>query len=36
VRDYWRVTCEEGDLLWLFYAHGAGLSKGWFCQGSFT
>ena len=36
VRDYWRVTCEKGDLLWLFYAHGAGLSKGWFCQGSFT
>lgn len=36
VRDYWRVTCEQGDLLWLFYAHGAGLPKGWFCQGSFT
>ncbi|MDG1935823.1 MAG: DNA polymerase Y family protein [Paracoccaceae bacterium] len=36
VRDYWQVTCEEGDLLWLFYAHGATMSAGWFCQGSFT
>ena len=36
VRDYWQVTCEEGDLLWLFYAHGATVSAGWFCHGSFT
>lgn len=36
VRDYWRVTCREGDRLWLFYAHGAVLSEGWFCQGSFA
>ena len=36
VRDYWQVTCEEGDVLWLFYAHGATMSAGWFCQGSFT
>lgn len=35
-RDYWRVTCAEGDRLWLFYAHGAALSAGWFCQGSFA
>ena len=36
VRDYWQITCEEGDLLWLFYAHGATMPAGWFCQGSFT
>ncbi|KAF0676512.1 Y-family DNA polymerase [Profundibacterium mesophilum] len=36
VRDYWCVTCLEGDRLWLFYAHGATLSQGWFCQGSFA
>lgn len=36
VRDYWQVTCQEGDLLWLFYAHGATMSAGWFCQGSFA
>ena len=35
-RDYWRVTCAEGDALWLFYAHGASMSSGWFCQGSFA
>lgn len=35
-RDYWRVTCAEGDRLWLFYAHGAALSAGWFCQGGFA
>ncbi|MGY3438826.1 MULTISPECIES: Y-family DNA polymerase [unclassified Marinovum] len=34
-RDYWRVSCAEGDKLWLFYAHGAAMSAGWFCQGSF-
>lgn len=35
-RDYWRVTCAEGDRLWLFYAHGGTMSSGWFCQGSFA
>ncbi|NND20674.1 MAG: DNA polymerase Y family protein [Silicimonas sp.] len=35
VRDYWRVTTCTGERLWLYYAHGAGLSAGWFCQGSF-
>ena len=35
VRDYWRVTTRAGDRLWLYYAHGATLSPGWFCQGSF-
>lgn len=35
-RDYWDVVCEEGDRLWLFYAHGRYLSSGWFCQGSFA
>ncbi len=36
VRDYWRVTCAEGDRLWLFFAHGAVLSGGWFCHGGFA
>ena len=36
VRDYWQVWTTRGDLLWLFYAHGAALSSGWFCQGSFA
>ncbi|QFU09946.1 DNA polymerase IV [Rhodobacteraceae bacterium THAF1] len=36
VRDYWRVTCDSGDRLWMYYAHGAGLSSGWFCQGAFA
>ncbi len=36
VRDYWRVTTEGGDRLWLYYAHGATMSAGWFCQGSFA
>ena len=35
VRDYWRVTTRSGERLWLYYAHGAGMSPGWFCQGSF-
>ncbi len=34
-RDYWRVTCDSGDLLWLYYAHGGTLPAGWFCQGAF-
>ncbi|MGR3371943.1 MAG: Y-family DNA polymerase [Pseudooceanicola nanhaiensis] len=36
VRDYWRVTLEGGERLWLFYAHGGALSSGWFCQGRFA
>ncbi len=36
VRDYWRVTTVGGGRLWLYYAHGGGLSSGWFCQGVFA
>lgn len=36
VRDYWRVTCDEGDCLHMYYAHGGTMSAGWFCQGSFA
>jgi protein ImuB len=36
VRDYWRVETDSGDRLWLFYAHGAEVSGGWFCQGVFA
>ncbi|WP_375174408.1 DNA polymerase Y family protein [Pseudooceanicola sp.] len=36
VRDYWRVTVEGGERLWLFFAHGAAMSAGWFCQGRFA
>ncbi|MAY87751.1 MAG: DNA methylase [Pseudooceanicola sp.] len=36
VRDYWVVTTDRGDRLWLFYGHGAEMSSGWFCQGSFA
>ena len=35
LRDYWRLETTAGDRLWLFFAHGAGLQAGWFCQGSF-
>lgn len=35
-RDYWRVATEQGDRLWLFYAHGGQVSSGWFCQGAFA
>ncbi|MGI3169423.1 Y-family DNA polymerase [Pseudooceanicola sp. C21-150M6] len=35
-RDYWRVTETGGSRLWLFFAHGAALSPGWFCQGQFA
>ncbi|MBC2836277.1 DNA polymerase Y family protein [Paragemmobacter straminiformis] len=34
-RDYWRVETEEGQRLWLFYAHGGEVSGGWFCHGLF-
>ncbi|MFO7771158.1 MAG: DNA polymerase Y family protein [Roseovarius gahaiensis] len=36
VRDYWQVVTARGERLWLFYAHGAAISSGWFCQGSFA
>jgi protein ImuB len=35
-RDYWVVVTAEGHRLWLFYAHGAALSAGWFCHGEFA
>ncbi len=35
VRDYWRVTTETGETLWLYYAHGGTMSGGWFCHGAF-
>jgi len=35
-RDYWRVDTDRGDRLWLYYAHGAALSSGWFCHGAFA
>lgn len=36
VRDYWVVNTQDGDRLWLFYAHGGPMSSGWFCQGRFA
>ncbi|WP_113913059.1 Y-family DNA polymerase [Roseovarius dicentrarchi] len=36
VRDYWDIVTQGGARLWLFYAHGAALSPGWFCQGQFA
>ena len=36
VRDYWQVVTREGAKLWLFFAHGAALSPGWFCHGAFA
>lgn len=35
-RDYWRVETTDGARLWLYYAHGATMSSGWFCQGQFA
>ena len=35
-RDYWVADTEDGQRLWLFFAHGGGMSPGWFCQGSFA
>ncbi|RAP40774.1 DNA methylase [Rhodovulum viride] len=34
-RDYWRVDTDAQTRLWLYYAHGAEMSAGWFCQGRF-
>lgn len=36
VRDYWMTETEDGQRLWLFYAHGLAMSSGWFCQGAFA
>ena len=36
VRDYWQVITAEGERLWLFYAHGAAKTAGWFCHGRFA
>jgi protein ImuB len=36
VRDYWRVETDAGLRLWLFHAHGAATSGGWFCHGLFA
>ncbi|MEM1430287.1 MAG: DNA polymerase Y family protein [Pseudomonadota bacterium] len=36
VRDYWQVEVDTGERLWIYYAHGAGLSAGWFCHGTFA
>jgi len=36
LRDYWRVETTCGQRLWLFHAHGALTSGGWFCQGIFA
>ncbi|QIE40871.1 DNA polymerase Y family protein [Rhodobacteraceae bacterium SC52] len=36
VRDYWQVTTCSGARLWLYYAHGAAIPGGWFCQGAFA
>jgi len=35
LRDYWRLETTTGERLWLYYAHGALTSGGWFCQGTF-
>lgn len=35
VRDYWAVTTDRGERLWIYYGHGAALSPGWFCHGLF-
>ncbi|MEM6371166.1 MAG: DNA polymerase Y family protein [Pseudomonadota bacterium] len=35
-RDYWITDTVCGARLWLFYGHGAAMSPGWFCQGSFV
>jgi len=35
VRDYWRMQTASGERLWLYHAHGALVSGGWFCHGIF-
>ncbi len=36
VRDYWCVDTDRGRRLWMYFAHGADMSEGWFCQGDFV
>ena len=36
IRDYWKVTVNGGERLWLYFAHGHTMSSGWFCHGSFA
>lgn len=36
LRDYWQVRTTRGERLWLYQAHGAALSGGWFCHGRFA
>ena len=36
LRDYWRIDTDAGERLWVFFAHGAALSPGWFCHGRFA
>jgi protein ImuB len=36
MRDYWRVETLCGARLWLYFAHGAEVSAGWFAQGEFA
>lgn len=36
VRDYWVVTTACGQRLWMYFAYGAAMSAGWFCQGRFS
>ncbi|MFK7745700.1 MAG: DNA polymerase Y family protein [Roseobacter sp.] len=36
VRDYYVTETEDGQRLWLFYAHGHLMSSGWFCHGAFA
>ena len=36
IRDYWEVTTDRGDRLWLYYGHGGTMSAGWFCHGQFA
>lgn len=35
-RDYWDIITQDGERLWLFFAHGGTMSAGWFCHGSFS
>lgn len=35
VRDYWRVTTQDGARLWLYFAYGGDASGGWFAHGDF-
>lgn len=35
VRDYWRITTQDGARLWLYYAYGGDSLGGWFAHGDF-